>query len=52
MGLYNRKTGVFVKKTSLIPVILDLVDYFLNFAQTLTFLGNTRATEFGTLAGF
>jgi hypothetical protein len=52
VGLYNKKFGVCVKKSSLIPVMLDLVDYFVNFAQTLMILGNIRATEFGTLAGF
>jgi hypothetical protein len=52
VGLYNKKRGFLLKKTSLIPVILDLVDYFLNFKQALMILGNIRATEFGTLAGF
>ena len=52
MGLYNKKAGGFVKKSSLIPVMIDLVDHFLDFEQTLMILGNIRATEFGTLAGF
>ena len=47
-----KNLGFLLKISSLIPVMLDLVDYFVNFAQTLMILGNIRATEFGTLAGF
>jgi len=51
-GCIIKNLGVLLKNTSLMPVLLGLVDYLSHFAQTLMILGNTRATEFGTLAGF